>query len=314
MVGIDWSQLINLLVPSFLGFVFGIIGTWMAHRFERKRDQQTWQNELKKLQIQLENNKVLLEEQNQDKLGEIRFELEQKFQKRLQEVEFELEKKAQLEQEREGRQKLIQDLDDEDIEKKIHSLSKRSKILREGTLNAPDQIYLSKYEVVIPESCIKSLALVLFNPEQPISVKEFLNIHCIIEQNPEITSVLFLPKSQTEIILCANSDSLPTSEILLDEYWAFYQKVNMEMLQDIEIEFADLPGIVLFQDINHRKCHFISLRNRKKIELEQCLVSLNDDIFDDVNLPPLSILGLLSPLFKGVKYSNVMDELNEKNG
>ena len=62
MSQIDWPTLMNWIISGIIGAIFGIIGTWIAHRFARKRDDINWQRKLEEQKRQL-----ILEQQQQSK-------------------------------------------------------------------------------------------------------------------------------------------------------------------------------------------------------------------------------------------------------
>lgn len=52
------SALINLLTTGMIGFVFGVASTWVAHLYQRKRDDIAWQREKEKLQQQFQRDNI----------------------------------------------------------------------------------------------------------------------------------------------------------------------------------------------------------------------------------------------------------------
>jgi hypothetical protein len=78
MTNFDLPILINWLASGFIGFIFGIAGTWVTYRYERMRDDIAWKREKEKLERQFEQDKLLLEIQFQQKLKEIEQQLSQK--------------------------------------------------------------------------------------------------------------------------------------------------------------------------------------------------------------------------------------------
>jgi len=78
MTNFDLPTLINWLASGFIGFVFGIAGTWVTYRYERNRDDITWKREKEKLEMQFELDKILLEIQFQQKLKEAEQQASQK--------------------------------------------------------------------------------------------------------------------------------------------------------------------------------------------------------------------------------------------
>jgi hypothetical protein len=77
---IDWATLVNWIISGLVGFIFGVIGTTLQHRLDRKRDDLAWQRKLEELQRQWEHeNEVRLKEllrQQEEKASErIRAEL-----------------------------------------------------------------------------------------------------------------------------------------------------------------------------------------------------------------------------------------------
>ena len=87
MSNFDLPTLINWLASGFIGFVFGIAGTWVTYRYERRRDDIAWKREKEKLEKQFEQDRLLLEIQLQQKLKEAE---QQAAEKRNDEVRKEL--------------------------------------------------------------------------------------------------------------------------------------------------------------------------------------------------------------------------------
>jgi len=71
MPTIDIPTLVNWLATGFIGLFFGIIGAWVAYRYERKRDDIAWEREKEKLRQQFEHEKESLASQYQQKLEEM---------------------------------------------------------------------------------------------------------------------------------------------------------------------------------------------------------------------------------------------------
>ncbi|MBM3126575.1 MAG: hypothetical protein FJZ87_16145 [Chloroflexi bacterium] len=71
---IDISTMPDLIISGFVGLLMGIIGSWVAHRFERKRDDIAWARESEKLKEQFNQEKELLTIQFQLKLKEMQLE------------------------------------------------------------------------------------------------------------------------------------------------------------------------------------------------------------------------------------------------
>jgi hypothetical protein len=78
MTNFDLPTLINWLASGFIGFIFGIAGTWITYRYERIRDDIAWKREKEKLEKQFEQDKLLLELQFEQKLKEADHQFTQK--------------------------------------------------------------------------------------------------------------------------------------------------------------------------------------------------------------------------------------------
>ena len=75
MPSIDISILINWIASGIIGLIFGIIGSWVAHRYDRKRDDISWEREKEKLQQQFKHDIELLELQSQQRISELEKQL-----------------------------------------------------------------------------------------------------------------------------------------------------------------------------------------------------------------------------------------------
>jgi len=51
MTAIDWVLLGNWIGSGFIGLLFGIIGGYVTHRFQRNRDNLLWEREKTKLEM-----------------------------------------------------------------------------------------------------------------------------------------------------------------------------------------------------------------------------------------------------------------------
>jgi hypothetical protein len=71
MTSIDVPTLINWITTGFIGLFFGVISAWVVYRYERKRDDITWEREKDKLRQQFEHEKELLASEFQLKLEEM---------------------------------------------------------------------------------------------------------------------------------------------------------------------------------------------------------------------------------------------------
>lgn len=74
MYYIDWSLLANWTVPAFIGLVFGIIGGYVTHRFQRSRDDANWEREKFKLEQQWHQEKERMKIQWEQKLQELQIQ------------------------------------------------------------------------------------------------------------------------------------------------------------------------------------------------------------------------------------------------
>jgi len=79
----DWATLVNWLISGFIGLGFGTIGAWMAHHFQRQRDDVAWERERSKLQEQWKHDTELLERQFEQRLKELDLQTQQEESKRL---------------------------------------------------------------------------------------------------------------------------------------------------------------------------------------------------------------------------------------
>jgi hypothetical protein len=71
MPSLDISTLINWLVSGFIGLIFGVGGAWVAHRYQRQRDDIAWKREKEKLRKQFEHDKKMLQLGFEQKLREV---------------------------------------------------------------------------------------------------------------------------------------------------------------------------------------------------------------------------------------------------
>jgi len=109
----DAQSITNWIISGLIGLVFGIISAWVTHRYERKRDDISWQHEKEKLTQQFKQEKELVEIQ---------------FQQRL----LELEKTISIQTSKEIRMSLTKGL--ENPEKEIKNLDRARSEIRSGGL------------------------------------------------------------------------------------------------------------------------------------------------------------------------------------
>ena len=93
MTPIDIPTLLNWLVPGIIGLLLGTFSSWLANRYQRRRDDIAWAREQEKLKQNFEHEKSMLALQFQQKLEEL-------------EQQLSLQKSARL------REQILKDVDD----------------------------------------------------------------------------------------------------------------------------------------------------------------------------------------------------------
>ena len=68
---IDWLTITNWIVSGFIGLAFGLIGSWVSYRYDRKRDNIAWEREKEKINEQWKHEISIMERQFQERLAEI---------------------------------------------------------------------------------------------------------------------------------------------------------------------------------------------------------------------------------------------------
>jgi hypothetical protein len=79
---IEWSQFVNWIVSGLIGFIFGAFGAYFSYRLDRKRDEQNFEKD--RIRFELEQKKEIdkLEQVWRQKLAELKIEIENEQQKR----------------------------------------------------------------------------------------------------------------------------------------------------------------------------------------------------------------------------------------
>jgi len=67
---LDMQLISNWIISGLIGLLFGIISAWVTHRYERKRDDISWEHEKVKLGQQFQQEKELMELQFRQKLSD----------------------------------------------------------------------------------------------------------------------------------------------------------------------------------------------------------------------------------------------------
>jgi hypothetical protein len=85
MVSLHITSVMNWVISGFIGLLFGIIGAWATHRFQKERDSIAWESEKEKLREQFEYEKRLIEVQFEQRLIEYVRQSEQQQRQRIRE-------------------------------------------------------------------------------------------------------------------------------------------------------------------------------------------------------------------------------------
>ena len=63
----DWTHLSNWLISGFIGLLFGVVGTLVTYKLNRRKDDIAWEREREKIKHQWQHDIELLERQLQEK-------------------------------------------------------------------------------------------------------------------------------------------------------------------------------------------------------------------------------------------------------
>lgn len=74
MQSLDWLTYLNMLISGVIAFIFGAIGSLLAYRVDKKRDDIAWEREKEKINLQMKHEIEMFEKQLQQKLDEIKRE------------------------------------------------------------------------------------------------------------------------------------------------------------------------------------------------------------------------------------------------
>ncbi len=85
MATIDFPTIINWIGSGFIGLIFGVVGAWVAYRYERKRDDISWEREKEKLQQQFTHDRDILELQFQQRIIELEKQLSEQQRSQIRE-------------------------------------------------------------------------------------------------------------------------------------------------------------------------------------------------------------------------------------
>ena|SRR5215213_8351264 len=83
----DFSMFINTIFVAMVGSFFGsIVGAWVTHHYQRKRDDIAWEREKEKLKQQFQHEGEILEKQFQNRMSELEIQLQQRVEAQFREA------------------------------------------------------------------------------------------------------------------------------------------------------------------------------------------------------------------------------------
>lgn len=194
MPTINTTEILNWTISGLIGLFFGIISTWVTHRFQLKREKIAWEREKEKLNEEFEQEKSLLKLQFNQKL----LELEHQFsQQRSHLIRAEILKGV------------------EDAEESIRRIARYKKLLNEH----PIKFGLIS-NIMVPMFDNKTVARELFQKNSDAWFNELL------ASKPDITvdeiRILFSDKEFVDkFINILNVAGNPEQELMIDwrEFW-----------------------------------------------------------------------------------------------